>query len=576
MLSDEQIRSDLAKLREIVKAHKAPEADLAIHQEEIDGISYEVFSKAPRNLFGLYKLGLQAANDTFLVYLEDRYTFAETLDKAARLGRTLTTVYQVKPGDRIAICARNSPEWCIAYMAATIIGATIVPMSSWWKGSELEYGLDDSGSKLAFVDQARFEEIKPYIKSLDLKIIVIRPEKNLTNPEFHSIFANTAPLSDEEISRIGVNSENNASIMYTSGSTGHPKGVLSTHRNIINALYTWRFVKEINEILRPELVDENPENKPALLANVPLFHVTGSHAQFLASFVYLRKFVMMYKWDATDALHLIEKEKISIFHGVPTMTWEIMQSKDFTKTDLSSLRGVNSGGAPRPPEHLKMMLEMFPSKAVPGLGYGLTETNAIGAIISGKFYEAKPHSTGRPTPPVSEVKIIDEKGRTLGPNEVGEICIKGPTVMKGYWNKPEETAEVLKDGWFFTGDIGLLDELGFLVIMDRAKDIVIRGGENIGCAEVEYAISEHPAVNEVSVFGVPDERLGEVPYAVVMLKTDSKLTSDNMIQFLRPRIAAFKIPLDYQFQYDHLPRIASGKIAKKELRDSVTSNKETD
>jgi len=576
MLSDEQIRSDLAKLREIVKAHKAPEADLAIHQEEIDGIRYEVFSKAPRNLFELYKLGLQAADDTFLVYVEDRYTFAETLDKAARLGRALTTVYQVKPGDRIAICARNSPEWCIAYMAATIIGATIVPMNSWWKGSELEYGLDDSGSKLAFVDQARFEEIKPYIKSLDLKIIVIRPEKNLTHPEFHSIFANTAPLSDEEISRIGVNSENNASIMYTSGSTGHPKGVLSTHRNIINALYTWRFVKEINEILRPELVDENPENKPALLANVPLFHVTGSHAQFLASFVYLRKFVMMYKWDATDALHLIEKEKISIFHGVPTMTWEIMQSKDFTKTDLSSLRGVNSGGAPRPPEHLKMMLEMFPSKAVPGLGYGLTETNAIGAIISGKFYEAKPHSTGRPTPPVSEVKIIDEKGRTLGPNEVGEICIKGPTVMKGYWNKPKETAEVLKNGWFFTGDIGLQDELGFLVIMDRAKDIVIRGGENIGCAEVEYAISEHPAVNEVSVFGVPDERLGEVPYAVVMLKTDSKLTSDNMIQFLRPRIAAFKIPLDYQFQYDHLPRIASGKIAKKELRDSVTSNKETD
>ena len=576
MLSDEQIRSDLAKLREIVKAHKAPEADLAIHQEEIDGIRYEVFSKAPRNLFELYKLGLQAADDTFLVYVEDRYTFAETLDKAARLGRTLTTVYQVKPGDRIAICARNSPEWCIAYMAATIIGATIVPMNSWWKGSELEYGLDDSGSKLAFVDQARFEEIKPYIKSLDLKIIVIRPEKNLTHPEFHSIFANTAPLSDEEISRIGVNSENNASIMYTSGSTGHPNGVLSTHRNIINALYTWRFVKEINEILRPELVDENPENKPALLANVPLFHVTGSHAQFLASFVYLRKFVMMYKWDATDALHLIEKEKISIFHGVPTMTWEIMQSKDFTKTDLSSLRGVNSGGAPRPPEHLKMMLEMFPSKAVPGLGYGLTETNAIGAIISGKFYEAKPHSTGRPTPPVSEVKIIDEKGRTLGPNEVGEICIKGPTVMKGYWNKPKETAEVLKNGWFFTGDIGLQDELGFLVIMDRAKDIVIRGGENIGCAEVEYAISEHPAVNEVSVFGVPDERLGEVPYAVVMLKTDSKLTSDNMIQFLRPRIAAFKIPLDYQFQYDHLPRIASGKIAKKELRDSVTSNKETD
>ena len=576
MLSDKQIRSDLAKLKEIVKAHKAPEADLAIHQEKIDGIRYEVFSKAPCSLFELYKLGLQCGDDTFLVYLEERYTFTETLDKATRLGRVLITNYKVEPGDRIAICARNSPEWCIAYMAATIVGAIIVPMNSWWKGSELEYGLADSGSKLAFVDQARFEEIKPFIKSLDLNVITIRPEKSLPYPEFHSILLNIAPLDDEEIRSIGVNSEHSASIMYTSGSTGHPKGVLSTHRNIINALYTWRFVKEISEILRPELVDENPKNQPALLANVPLFHVTGSHAQFLASFVYLRKFVMMYKWDAAQALHLIEKEKISIFHGVPTMTWEIMQSENFATTDLSSLRGVNSGGAPRPPEHLKMMLEMFPSKAVPGLGYGLTETNAIGAIISGKFYEAKPHSTGRPTPPVSEVKIIDEEGRTLGPNEVGEICIKGPTVMKGYWNKPKETAEVLKDGWFFTGDIGLQDELGFLVIMDRAKDIVIRGGENIGCAEVEYAISEHPAVNEVSVFGVPDERLGEVPYAVVMVKTDSRLTSEEMIRFLKPRIATFKIPLDYQFQFDHLPRIASGKIAKKELRDSIKFNRKTE
>lgn len=575
MLSNEQIRSDLAKLKEIVRAHKAPEADLAIHQAEIDGIKYEVFSKTPRNLFELYKLGLQCADDTFLVYLEERYTFAETLDKAARLGRVLLTEYQVRPGDRVAICARNSPEWCIAYMATTIIGATVVPMNSWWRGSELEYGLSDSGSKLAFVDEARFNEIEPFIDSLDLSVIIVRPETNLEYQEFHSVLENTAPLSEEEITKLEVKSESNASIMYTSGSTGHPKGVLSTHRNIINALYTWRFVKEINEILRPELIEENPDNQPALLANVPLFHVTGSHAQFLASFVYQRKFVMMYKWDASDALNLIEKEKISIFHGVPTMTWEIMQSKNFATTDLSSLRGVNSGGAPRPPEHLKMMLTMFPSRAIPGLGYGLTETNAIGAIISGKFYEAKPHSTGRPTPPVSEVKIINEEGMTLGPNEIGEICIKGPTVMKGYWNKPEETAEVLKDGWFFTGDIGLQDELGFLVIMDRAKDIVIRGGENIGCAEVEYAISEHPEVNEVSVFGVPDERLGEIPYAVVMLKTDSRLTSEEMIQFLKPRIASFKIPMDYQFQSGHLPRIASGKIAKKDLRDAVTANRNT-
>ena len=318
MLNDDQIRCDLAKLKEIVKTHKSPEADLATHQEEIDGIQYEVFSKAPRNLYELYKLGLKCSDDTFLVYLEERYTFAETLDMAARLGRTLIKEYRVKPGDRVAICARNSPEWCVTYMAVTMIGATIVPLNSWWKGSELEYGLTDSSSKLAFVDHARFEEIKPFIKSLNLNIVIIKPEKNVCYPEFHSLLAKVVPLSDKEIQVIKVEPEDHASIMYTSGSTGHPKGVLSTHRNIINALYTWRFVKEINDILRPELVEKNPENQPALLANVPLFHVTGSHAQFLASFIYLRKFVMMYKWDVLDALSLIEKEKISIFHGVPT------------------------------------------------------------------------------------------------------------------------------------------------------------------------------------------------------------------------------------------------------------------
>ncbi len=345
-----------------------------------------------------------------------------------------------------------------------------------------------------------------------------------------------------------------------------PKGVLSTHRSIINALYTWRFVKEINEILRPELVEDNPEFQPALLCNVPLFHVTGSHAQFLASFVYLRKMVMMYKWDAEKALELIEQERISIFHGVPTMTWEIMQSEKFKQADLRSLRGVQSGGAPRPPEHLKMMLDNFPDKALPGLGYGLTETNAIGAIISGQFYVSKPHSTGRPTPPVTTVRIVDEKDNELGPNEVGEICIKGPTIMQGYWNMPEATAEVIKDGWFYTGDIGLLDDLGFLVILDRAKDIVIRGGENIGCAEVEYAITEHPSASEVSVYGIPDDRLGEILIATVMLKHESNLSDDDLKSFLKEKIAAFKIPEQFYFQYEQLPRIASGKIAKKELR----------
>ena len=565
-LSDQQISDDLDKLKTIAATHMGPGAALETETVTIDGQELSVFAHVPTNLGELYKLGLEFGDQTFLVYQNERFSFAESLDLSLRMARILKEKYEIQLGDRVAICARNSPEWCMAYMAITLIGAIAVPMNSWWKSPELKYGLSDSDSKLIFLDPARLDLVQPFLDSLDVQIVMFKPEVESAIPEFYELARSVEPLSHDELIEIEVFPEDRASIMYTSGSTGMPKGVLSTHRNIINALYTWKFVKEITEILRPELLEENPEFPPALLANVPLFHVTGSHAQFLASFIYSRKFVMMYKWDAEAALKLIEQERISVFHGVPTMAWEIMQSPNFDTTDLSSLRGVQSGGASRPPEHLNMIMQKFPDSAIPGLGYGLTETNAIGAIISGKFYASRPNSTGRPTPPVTSIKVVDDAGNTLEDGGVGEICIKGATVMKGYWNNPEATAEVIKDGWFYSGDIGMLDELGFLIILDRAKDIVIRGGENIGCAEVEYAISEHPEVSEVSVYGIPEERLGEMLCCSIMLQTGSVLSCEQLTSFLNSRIAGFKIPERAFFQYEQLPRIATGKIAKKELR----------
>ena len=565
-LSDQQISDDLDKLKTIAATHMGPGAALETETVTIDGQELSVFAHVPTNLGELYKLGLEFGDQTFLVYQNERFSFAESLDLSLRMARILKEKYEIQLGDRVAICARNSPEWCMAYMAITLIGAIAVPMNSWWKSPELKYGLSDSDSKLIFLDPARLDLVQPFLDSLDVQIVMFKPEVESAIPEFYELARSVEPLSHDELIEIEVFPEDRASIMYTSGSTGMPKGVLSTHRNIINALYTWKFVKEITEILRPELLEENPEFPPALLANVPLFHVTGSHAQFLASFIYSRKFVMMYKWDAEAALKLIEQERISVFHGVPTMAWEIMQSPNFDTTDLSSLRGVQSGGASRPPEHLNMIMQKFPDSVIPGLGYGLTETNAIGAIISGKFYASRPNSTGRPTPPVTSIKVVDDAGNTLEDGGVGEICIKGATVMKGYWNNPEATAEVIKDGWFYSGDIGMLDELGFLIILDRAKDIVIRGGENIGCAEVEYAISEHPEVSEVSVYGIPEDRLGEMLCCSIMLQTGSVLSCEQLTSFLNSRIAGFKIPERAFFQYEQLPRIATGKIAKKELR----------
>ncbi|WP_237133551.1 class I adenylate-forming enzyme family protein [Pseudohongiella sp. O18] len=570
MLTAQQVQQDLEKLRDIVIALKSPESDLATTTKVINGIELNVFAKVPDNLRGVYKLGLEAADKDFLVYEDERFTFAQSLHTAEAMSQVLLRRYGIKKGDRVAVCSRNYPEWCLAYMAITMIGAIVVPMNSWWQSNELVYGIKDSGTRVLFADQERIDQLLPVIDQVDVEVIAIKPSKpDPRFPEFHDLVAEGLTGEQVDLDAIEVLPEDDASIMYTSGSTGNPKGVLSTHRNIVNALYSWIFGKEANDTLRPELVEEDPEFDPGILSNVPLFHVTGSHAQFLVSFIMLRKFVMMYKWNAEKALELIEQERLSVLHGVPTMTWEVMNSPMFDKTDLRSLRIVQSGGAARPPGHLTLMKQKFDEVVQPGLGYGLTETNAIGATITGAFYLAKPESTGRPTQPVTEIRIEDERGNVLPNGQIGEICIKGATIMKAYWNRPEETAKAIKNGWFHTGDIGLLDEHGFLVIKDRAKDIVIRGGENVACAEVEYALCDHPDVCEAAVYGLPDERLGEIVGASVMVQPGSGLDEATLQVFLRENIAHYKVPSHIAVQTKQLERIATGKIAKKLLREQA-------
>jgi len=575
VLSAQQIQQDLLTLRDIAANLRAPGSILETEPKTINGVALDVFKNVASNLRGIYQLGLEEADQDFLVYEEERYTFAQALSAAEALSCALITEYGISKGDRVAICSRNYPEWCLAYMAITMIGAIAVPMNSWWQSKELAYGIEDSGSKVIFADRERLQQLSQVRDQLSVEAVAIKTEASTTPAQSFEQLIEKGQKARNSINldAIRVAPDDDASIMYTSGSTGNPKGVLSTHRNIISALYTWIFVRDANETLRPEIKEENPEFPPAILANVPLFHVTGCHAQFLLCFVMLRKFVMMYKWNAEQALALIEKERISVLHGVPTMTWEVMNSPDFDKTDLRSLRIVQSGGAARPPGHLKLMQEKFADNIQPGLGYGLTETNAIGATITGKFYLSKPESTGRPSPPVTQVRIEDANGKVLPAGEIGEICIKGATIMKAYWKKPEETAQALKDGWFHTGDVGLLDEHGFLFIKDRAKDIVIRGGENIACAEVEYALSDHPAVCEAAVYGLPDERLGEIVAASVQIRSKDAVTVEALQAFLQSRIAHFKVPSCIQLQTSQLPRIATGKIAKKEIRQAVIAQK---
>jgi len=481
----------------------------------------------------------------------------------------------VKPGDRVALAMKNYPEWCIGYMAAVYCGAVIVPLNSFWTEDELEYGFRDSGTKVLIADSERYQRAVPALDKLSIHAILVRGDEK----KLRGAVAKNPPERWENVLKAGNGKahivpgqpDEAFAIMYTSGTTGHPKGVVQTQRGAMHQLLTLQLSTvlgaQLGEILK---VPVDPD-WPCVICPIPLFHVTGCHHVFLASFFVGRKTVLMTRWDPTEALKLITKERPTGWTGVPTMVQDIMEHPDFSKTDFSSIKQMGGGGAPTPKAQVLRVEKNF-SIARPAQGYGLTETNGAIAIISGDSYLLKPGSTGQPYPCV-EVRVVDlDTGKDVGVGERGELLIRGPLVMKEYWNKPKATSEVLSpDGWFRSGDVAIIDEEGFIFIVDRAKDIIIRGGENISCAEVESAIHSHASVHEVAVFALPDERLGERPAAMIMLKEGKHLRAEELPTFLKPILASFKIPKqqDIFFTHEPLPRGATGKTQKRDIKASV-------
>ncbi len=545
----------------------APGQPYEMVNETIDGVAFGVFKHAPSNLRELYRSSLVHADKDFYVYQNERYTFGETWRQAARVANGLRR-RGILPGDRVGIAARNYPEWLFAFMGITSIGAVAVAMNAWWSSEELAYGIDDSGLTLLFADAERLERVLPLLNSREFDLVAIRADELAAAHANVSTWPQFLANASNDMPEPPIAPDANATILYTSGSTAHPKGVLATHRSIIHAVMGWECGAVIAIDLNPALVEATPEFPPAMILTVPLFHVSGLNVQFMSSFRSGRKLVGMYKWNPEEALRLIEAERITAFNGVPTMSWEMVQSPNFRKYDTHSLKSMGGGGAAMAPEHSRQIAKQTQA-GVPGTGYGMTETNGLGTSIAGTDLLQRSVSCGRPIPPVVSIKIVDPDGHEVARGETGEIWIHGAMNFRGYWNKPDATRETLRDGWVCSGDIGHMDEEDFVFITDRAKDMVIRGGENIGCQEVEAVIYDHPAVSECAVFGVPHERLGEAIAAVVMVKPNTTLQPDDVRAHVAAHLARFKVPEHVWVRSNQLPRIASGKIYKRGLREEA-------
>ncbi len=523
------------------------------------------FVNAPENLGQVYA---ETRSDLpFLVYKDERMTFEQTWKEACALAHAMRNDFDVKSGDRVAISMRNYPEWMIAFMAITSIGAVAVALNALWQPDEMAYGLKDSGAVLLVADQERLERLGAGPKVERLKVIAVRTTTPLPMGARAFVDAVAPHRHHDAMPEGQPGLDDNAIMLYTSGSTGHPKGAASTHRNVLAALLSWELdgAAAVEIGLLPEPDPDAPQG--ATLLGIPLFHVTGLHAVFLMSFRSQRRLVSMYKWDVEEAAELIEQERVTSFVGPAAVTGDLVNAASRLGRDLSSLTAVGGGGAPRAPEQVRSIADRF-DNARPQTGWGMTETNAIGTSIAAQDYLDRPESSGRVSA-VLDIRIADEDGNTLPPRHRGELQIRGASVIKGYWNRPDANAETFVDGWMRTGDVAYLDEDGFLFIVDRIKDVVIRGGENIGCGAIESALLEHPEILEASVYGVPEPRLGEEVGATIYVR--NTVDHEEILSFLATRLAKFEIPRYVYQMHEPLPRIATGKINKRLLREEASA-----
>jgi acyl-CoA synthetase (AMP-forming)/AMP-acid ligase II len=522
-----------------------------------DELGRAIVTNFPATLPAFFRTfaALNAANEA-VVAGDERLSFAD-LDRISEALAHGLAAREIAKGDRVAIAMRNCPAWIVCYMAILKAGGIATLLNGWWEPFEMEHAVELTEPKLIIADPPRVRRLAERCGRIET---VSLPVEQPVEQAVASLMEGADPSAELP----EMSPEDDATILFTSGSTGESKGALSTHRAVTTGVYAYSTGLIVLKALLEQ--DGRPPPTPRTLLSVPLFHVTGEVPVMLNSFVVGRCMVIMAKWDATEALRLIEKEKITYFVGVPTMSLELMNHPDRDKYDLSSLSDITAGGAPRPITHVERLKHEFP-KAQPALGYGLTESNATGCANFWSSYAAKPASTGRAQKPLVEVAILGPGDKHEPPGQPGEIGIRTAANIKCYWKNPQATAETISpDGYVRTGDVGYLDEDGYLFIVDRKKEIIIRGGENISAAEIEAECYACPAIAEVAVFGAPDDRLGEVPVAVIYVKDGEPITDAELRAFLDGKLARFKIPERIIISAEPLPRLGTGKIDRRALK----------
>ena len=523
---------------------------LEITDKDINGSKYKVFSNAPKTMRDLFVV-IEFLHGDFPFIVEDKneLSFAQTIQKAKNICKHLNDI-GINPGDKVGICMQNCTEWVVIYVALAAYGVTAVPFNSWWKKEELSYGVDHSEVKLIFADQKRYQ----LLKELNIELIVNEKLDGVkTYDEISS--GNT-----ENWPEANATEEDICVLLYTSGSTGLPKGVMLTHLAIINALFSFYTLGELRKIVHNEtLLDV--ENASVLI-NVPLFHVTGLITQFLLSMLAKRKLIIMYKWEAKYALDLIKEHKVTNLSGVPTQSWDLLNHPDIDEYDLSSLIDIGAGGAARPEDQVFNLHDKFNIPMT--FAWGMTETSALGTILRGSDYLKRPNSAGLVVPDVTEIAVMDDEDKFLETDEIGEIVFKSPSNTIGYLKNEEETKKTIVNGWLKTGDLGYIDSDGYLFIVDRKKALIIRGGENISCLEVENALDKHPDIIESCVCGIDDDKFGEIVGAYIY--SHASIIDADLINFLSDKLANYKLPEIIKLTSKPLPRIASEKIDRVSIK----------